>query len=60
MKSRAEENIKSTKLLVQHLIYMNMLEEVEEMKSVVSEYIEVMNSGKAKSFAKLKFEEVHP
>jgi hypothetical protein len=38
---------------------MNMLEEVEEMKSVVSEYIEVMNSAKAKSFAKLKFEEVH-
>ena len=60
MKSRAEENIKSTKLLVQHLIYMNMLEEVEEMKSVVSEYIEVMNSAKAKSFAKLKFEELHP
>lgn len=37
-----------------------MIDEVEEMKAVVNEYIEVMNSNKVKSFGKLKFEEVHP
>ena len=51
--------MKSTKLLVQHLIYLNMIEEVEEIKGVVVEYIEAMNSNKVKSFAKLKFEELH-
>ena len=55
LKSRAEDNVKTTKLLVQHLIYLNLIEEAEEMKSVVTEYIEVMNESKAKSFAKLKF-----
>jgi len=60
LKSRAEENVKSTKLLVQHLIYMNLIDEAEEIRAVVQEYIEVMNSHKAKSFAKLKFEELHP
>ena len=37
-----------------------MIEEVEEMKAVVSEYIEVMNCNKVKSFARLRFEETHP
>lgn len=55
LKSRAEENVKSTKLLVQHLIYLNLIEEAEEVKTIVSEYIEVINEPKAKSFARLKF-----
>ncbi len=46
--------------MVQHLIYMNLIEEVDEMKAVVQEYIEVMNEPKVKSFAKLRFEELHP
>jgi hypothetical protein len=29
LKSRAEENIKNTKLLVQHLIYLNLIDEAE-------------------------------
>ena len=59
LKSRAEENVKTSKLLVQHLIYMNLIDEAEEIKAVVLEYVEVMNEAKAKSFAKLKFEELH-
>jgi hypothetical protein len=39
---------------------MNLIDEAEEIKAVVLEYVEVMNEAKAKSFAKLKFEELHP
>jgi hypothetical protein len=35
LKSRAEENVKNTKLFVQHLIYMNLIDEAEEMKATV-------------------------
>jgi len=35
LKSRAEENVKNTKLLVQHLIYMNLIDEAEEIKATV-------------------------
>ncbi len=48
-----------TKLLVQHLIYMNLIEEAEEIRSTISEYIDVMNEKKSKSYARIKFEETH-
>lgn len=32
-----------------------MIDEAEEIKGVILEYIEVMNERKAKSFAKIKF-----
>ncbi len=37
-----------------------MIDEAEEMKTIMLEYIDVMNEAKTKSFAKLKFEELHP
>lgn len=45
-----------SKLLIQHLIYMNLIEEAELLRNEVREYIDIFATYEGKSFARLKFE----
>lgn len=47
-------------MLIQHLICMNLVQEAELLRNEVKDYISIFNTYTIKSFARTKFEEIHP
>ena len=46
--------------MIQYLIYVNLVEEAENLRNITREYIDSVSTCKAKTFGQVKFEEVHP
>lgn len=45
--------------MIQHLIYLNMMDEAENIRNVTREYIDAVSGYQPKSFAQVRFEELH-